>query len=264
MNTAIDCRWYRSPKGPHWLIAHREAFPQRPLDQAPPWAHLFRHLLGAYRLKRKLESELFIEFNPLHLGGNKFVSPNARAWLPAMGMGVRPHKDPPRMAGMEDADDFDPAAPFPFFSHPLCRITRETKKDHCWDTMIGYGSLVVMLSPSLSAPLAAEMKAGLLPMVKEPLFQVYDEYWLLLDPDAMAMAEADLATRLGGVQMYFRECADSRAAMLLSVEPLDAFLTPFRPQIDPKDPTRVQLSIDELEPAPSLGSSGTKPDETDF
>ena len=264
MRLNLDCHWFRKGDSPQWLLAAVDSFPDRPLLHAPAWAPFFRQILGDYRQKRKLESEMFIEFNPLHLGGNKLVSPNAKAWLPALGMGVRPHKDPPRMAGMEDMDDFDPAAPFPFFSHPLCRITRESKKDHCWDTMIGYGAMVTMLSKLGTAPLAAGMKGNLLPLVKEPLFQVYEEYWPLLDPEAMQLARPELEKHLGAVQMYFRECAESKTVMLLSVEPLDAFLAPFKPQLDPKDPARVRLSVEGLEPGTSLGSPLTKPDELDF
>ncbi|GEM_PF-7104187 len=252
----LECRWQRSKDQVQSLVIPVPAFPDRPEGRFPLWSVLGRQILTRLLIEHRLESELLIQFHPMHLGSNSLMSPNARHWMPSMGMGVWPYKDPPRLMTMEDTEDFDPSKPFPFFSHPLCRVTRESSKDHCWDTLSGWGVLAALLSPMDSSAFTRRAYDNLLPLISEPLFMVYQEYWPLLDASAPAANRSQVEKWLCGAKVYYRESIEDQKVILVSLLPINDVLAEFRPEpVDQADPALVRLSV---APSSAPGSFSTQ------
>jgi hypothetical protein len=261
----LDCRWIRAEDGVQALVFPVAQFPDRPQNRPPLWSAVCHRVLASLLAADQRECELLIQFHTMYLGASRLMSPNAKAWMPSLGMGVWPYREGPRLTTMEDADNFDPDKGFPFLSHPLCRVTTESNKDSCWNTLAGYGVLAALISPMQTDPLVAGAYDRLFPQVTEPIFQVYKEYWPLFDSTIAGASRGQLADVLCGAHVYFRESMEDKSAFIVSMLPLDEALEPFEPmQLDASDPSVTRLSRPEPADAASLISDRKRKAEVDI
>ena len=172
--------------------------------------------------------EAFVQVMPLQNGESAYLfSDHAKDWIPDMGLGIWPHRDPPRMWTKDDFDNGDPRAGLPTLMHPVFRITTKAEaRLNCLSVMGGTGSSLHVISKMPGPELLKHWTDLLLPTIKDRVFRSYTWYAPLLDVAGFSDPLAPLtAAALQNTSLYIRESLEDSGTLIASREALESVLT---------------------------------------
>lgn len=152
-------------------------------------------------------------------------SGNARNWLPRMGLGVWPHREPPRLWTVQDMENMDPQAG-PTLMHSVFRVTAGgNARLDAMRTMTGSGCGIQILCHIESKKFMDDLKQVFLQVIQDRVFRIFPWYIPLLDLAALTTPAPPLVLRvLQETRLYIRESREDGGILLLAREPLEDLL----------------------------------------
>jgi hypothetical protein len=159
--------------------------------------------------------QVLLQFDRLRPGEDvALLRCNARLWLPDIGLGVWPHREPPRLWSPEEFIE-TPMARLRPIMHRLLRMDPDPVATRsAWETMLGLG-IIRIASHDLDGFYQQAMDWCLARM-EEPAFQAFPFYVPLLEARALTeLSPADLLQWMGGADAYVRESSEDGGLLLL-------------------------------------------------
>jgi len=163
--------------------------------------------------------ETFVDFANLHLAdGAAHLSKHGRHWIPAMGMGVWPDREPPTGWTVEDFQQMVPGEKLRPLINIALRITGPAEaRHHARDILLGRGVIVHMLTDSGGDQMIETARNLLLPPIKDPSMTGFPFYIPLLEAKSIGAATAPrLDAWCCGAHTYIRESVEDRGILILS------------------------------------------------
>jgi hypothetical protein len=184
---------------------------------------LVTHLCTSMRLA----PEFFLQFNQLHNeNGSSKLSTNGRKWMPRLGLGVWPDRDPPSLWTPEEFQNLSPGEMIRPLMHQVFQSMAPIPGRHdCRNAFFGIGSGLTVLVKEGDTGFVQRTTSILRPRITEPSFQAFEFYIPLLE--ARSLAATDAATTdewLPGVQCYVRESCEDGGILIVSRVPLEKTL----------------------------------------
>jgi hypothetical protein len=189
-----------------------------PEEELAPVRDLLQRLVAALRGERS-SLETLLQFTSLHLGdGSQRVSSNGRTWMPAMGLGVWPDREPPTRWTMEELRDLIPGDEVRPLMNILLHLTgSQEAREQARDVMLGLGTMIQFVVPPEVKDLLAYGQALLKPAIKDPSFTAFSFYMPLLEAKSVVQATAaQLDAWSCGASAYIRESQEDKGILIVS------------------------------------------------
>jgi len=189
-----------------------------------------RKLWGACRqafLKGgELPSEVFLQTNHLGRVGSARLVDHAREWMPDLGLGVWPDREPPRLRTHADFQDLGPGEKMQPMMYQLMKISGEAlTKKKALATMLGTGVALEIVTPEGGEAFLKRSRALLRPPIKEPGFRRFPFYVPILELQSLESATREqLDTWFCGASAYIRESVQDNGILIVSKAPLGPVL----------------------------------------
>lgn len=197
-------------------LLHLSCFPT-PEEELLPVRDFLRRLVGKLRGAASLET--FIQFRSLHLAdGSSRVSSNGRAWMPAMGLGVWPDREPPTRWTMEELRDLMPGDKVRPLMNIVLRVTTSLEaREQARNAMLGMGTILQLVTLSENGDFLSAARALLKPSIKDPSYTSFPFYVPLLEAKSVLHAQASqLDAWLCGANAYIRESPEDSGILIVS------------------------------------------------
>lgn len=189
-----------------------------PEDELAPVRNVLQRLVGAFR-GEAASLETFIQFSSLHLAdGPARLSSHGRAWMPAMGLGVWPDREPPTRWTMEELRDLMPGDKVRPLMNILLRVTTPLEaREQARNVMLGLGSILQFVTKSADETLLASARALLRPAITDPSFTSFAYYIPLLEGKSVVRANvSQLDAWSCGAIAYLRESPEDKGILIIS------------------------------------------------
>ncbi len=223
---ALESSW-------HALLLSVSEFPIPELELAAVKAALAA-ILSRLKRGRQLTSEVFLQLEQLHAPGvRELFARHAPQWIPEVGLGVWPHRDPPAKWSQKEFMEVGPNEMLRAIMFQVFRITAEGGvRDQAADLMLRLGPVLQILTAD-SDGFFEESSQRFLEFIKEPTYRCFPFYVPLLDLKAVIGASGQqLEQWLGRAQVYMRESLEDKGVLILSRAPLDPILTELGGQFE--------------------------------
>jgi len=203
-----------------WLVAV-ERFPIQ-LEVRGLVRDFIDRLTALVCLREKLAPECFLQYNQLHHeNGPRRLSENGKAWMPQLGLGVWPDREPPALWTAEEFRELAPGEMIRPLMHQVFRITATAARRDALNAMFGTGVGLEMLVRQGDQELIQRTTQLLLPGIEEPSFRAFEFYVPLLEGKSLEdVDEAVLDDWLCGAQVYIRESPEDSGVLIVSSFPL--------------------------------------------
>lgn len=163
--------------------------------------------------------ETFIRFAHLHLGdGPSRLSSHGREWMPMMGLGVWPDREPPTTWKLEELQDLAPGEKVPPLMDIVLRVTGSPEaRSQARDVMLGLGTVIQLVSAIDTEGLLAATGKLLRPAIQDPSLTAFPFYMPLLEAKSVAEASASqLDAWSCGIDAYIRESPEDSGILILA------------------------------------------------
>jgi hypothetical protein len=152
---------------------------------------------------------------------------HARQWIPEMGLGVWPHRPPPRQWMAEDLEDMDPESGMPTLLYSLYRVTAPgNARLDAMTVMAGTGTGLQIMTRMEGAKLFHDLKDLFLGFIQDRVFRIFPWYVPLLDKAALVEPMNPLTVHaMRGISLYIRESPEDGGILIVSAEPLTEIFT---------------------------------------
>lgn len=169
--------------------------------------------------------ETFIQFTQLHLGdGAKLLASRGREWLPRMGLGVWPDREPPQAWTIEELRDLLPDEKVRPLMDIVLRVTARGKEGHARDAMIGRGTVLQFIVPDREGFLTAARNL-LLPPITDPSYTSFAFYVPLLQAASITNNDkGQISTWMCGAHAIVRESPEDHGILMVARGALDDIL----------------------------------------
>jgi hypothetical protein len=197
-------------------------------QESDSMGRLLQNFIGIATRRWSLSPEVFLQLEQLQdTDARRLHSQYARNWIPEVGLGVWPDRDPPCSWTKED---FEQAAlenkrPKPLI-YAVFHVTGSAKaKTQAHEVMLRFGALVEFLTPLGPQDLFARTSGALLPPIQDPSYTCYPFYVPLLEGKTLTSATPrHLTSWIGGDSIYVRESFEDTAVLLVSALPIHTVL----------------------------------------
>lgn len=181
-------------------------------------------------------AEVFIQFNQLHVeDGGSCLSAHGQDWMPQLGLGVWPEREPPTLWGKEDFEILPVGARPRPLSYQLFRITApQPARLEARGVMLGRGTIIQVIIEDPAEMFFEKTKAFLLPLLKERAFRSLPFYLPLVEGKSAASAACEqLDTWLSGASAYIRESVEDGGLLIVCRQRLAPVLEKLGGRFDP-------------------------------
>jgi len=187
----------------------------------------------------KLVAEVGLQVNQVHLeDGPDLLTKFGREWIPQLGLGVWPDREPPKGWTQEDFSELGMGERVRTLMFQVIRVsTTPEARDKARDIMFGIGAVMLALVPGTVDEYLDRARNYLLPPIKDSSFTCFPFYVPLLEGKSLQDVHADTLTAwMCGASVYIRESAEDNGVLIVSREPLSALLPKIGGQLD-SDPS---------------------------
>ena len=211
---------YAGDRWEAWLVPV-DRFPIPPEERAGVQNFVDR-LVALVCLHEKLTPEFFLQFNQLHHeNGPRRLSEHGRTWMPQLGLGIWPDRDPPTLWTAEEFRELAPGEVIRPLMHQVFRITEATARRTARNAMFGTGVALELLVREGDGELIQRTTQFLLLKIEEPSFRGFEFYVPLLDCKSLEGVAGDVLDNwLCGAQFYVRESPEDAGVLIISSFPL--------------------------------------------
>jgi hypothetical protein len=196
-------------------------FPAEERELAPVRVFI-RNLVVALVDHHRGSLETFLQMTHLHLrDGSRRVSDHGREWMPSMGLGVWPGREPPHGWTLEELRGVVPGERLRPMMNILLRLGNRARGGDARDVMLGLGTVVQFVVGADGKEFLNASRELLLPPIKEPSYTSFPFYVPLLDAKGLAGAsEATLASWFCGAHACIRESPEDSGILIVGSESL--------------------------------------------
>jgi len=202
-----------------------------PEEELIPVKAFLQQLTATLLQDGSLSLEVFIQLMQLHWGGGpERLAAHGREWLPMLGLGVWPDREPPRFWTMEDFKNVTPGEKPRTLMDQIFRIstTIEARLDAC-SVLLGLGTIVQMMTVDSSDVFLERARSVLLSPITDPSYTCFPFYLPLLEAKSIASHSAEeIETWLCGASVYVRESKQDNGILIVSRDPLRGILNELR------------------------------------
>jgi hypothetical protein len=177
-------------------------------------------------------SVVFFQANHLHLeDAHQRLHRNARTWLPEMGVGIWPDRGPVRPWTRDEFEELEPGDEMRPVIDQVFQVTASvSERRNAWASMIGVGTVVLMLTPGTEPDLVKRANQLLTPLAQHPAFPSFRLHAPLLDTRSIDRAGvADLEEWTCGATCYIRESVEDKGILFLFRAPVNSFIGEIQP-----------------------------------
>jgi len=171
-----------------------------------------------------LQEETFIQLAQAHHeDGPARISGNGRTWLPSIGLGVWPDREPPKLWTEDDFKGLDAGEQVRTLMYQTLRVTGEAEaRAHARRTMLGLGcALTFGLPPAAADGFKERRRAELLTPITDTTFTCFPEYVPLLEAKSFRDTPLETLDRwMCGAAVYVRESAEDNGLLIAARQPL--------------------------------------------
>jgi hypothetical protein len=174
-------------------------------------------LIDRLQKDHRFDSEVFVQVEYLHLGGGPAIfSSHGAEWMPMLGLGVWPDREPPRSWTREELEDLEEGQRPRTLMHQVFRVTGDrAARGAATAIMLGSGSLVRTLEPASAEGLLERAAAQFLPRIDDSAFAAFRYYMPLMDARTFQVADPAILDQWAcGATAYIRESPQDRAILI--------------------------------------------------
>lgn len=205
-----------------WLVT-AGGFPLS--EPASGWMSvLLKEVIQAGRGPSALNVEVFLESNP-GLNDDSFARRLAQrtgAWRPAMGLGVWPAREPPRLPTRADFENAGPTKPPRNDRYQVVHVTggQDIALKACFQ-FCDLGNVVAAVTSDDRKGYFARTAALLLPPITEPSFRSAPFYVPLLEEASFEKVSSETTGAwMCGAALYLRQSLEDQGVVVVSARPL--------------------------------------------
>ncbi len=194
-----------------------------PFEVREPARQIIDTLIIHLETVAHLTPEYFLQFNQLHNEkGSQRLSEFGRAWMPHLGLGVWPDREPPSLWTEDEFHNLAPGEIIRPLMHQVFRVMKPGPARHdAMNTMFGIGSGLTILLPDSDTDFLRRATELLLPRIEEPSFRAYEFYVPLLEAKSVCdVADSVVDEWLCGAPVYIRESREDSGIFILSSIPI--------------------------------------------
>lgn len=172
---------------------------------------------------RRFSAETFIQVEQSDDGDcRRIYSERAREWIPEVGLGVWPDREPPVTWAQEEFMAVGPDKRIRPLMYQILRITASPKaKADAFSAMLPFGPALQILTHDDGETLLDKATRLLLPSLKDPSYTCYPFYVPLLDKKGLTSATLEqLEAWFCGASVYIRESFEDKGILIVAREPL--------------------------------------------
>jgi len=174
-----------------------------------------------------LSPEIFLQVEQSDDPGfRKLYAGRAAKWMPELGLGIWPDREPPVCWKAEEFMKLRPGEKLRSLMHQVLWISgpREVKAEAS-AAMLPFGPLLEIMTPDGGATFLERATSLLLPPLTDRTFTCYPFYVPLLEFGSLARATSEqVETWLCGASLYIRESFEDTGILIVSREPLGPLL----------------------------------------
>jgi len=184
---------------------------------------LVRRISSRAAARWKLFSEVFMELEQMKgLECRYLLSDHGKEWLPEVGLGVWPDREPPALWTRQEFEDLPPGGKLRELVCEVFRIsTTPEHRTRARDEMLKFGPVVEILTSCNTSEFLGNMKPVYLSFIKERSHRCFPYYIPLLEGSTIEKMSAEqLQNWCPGISVYFRESFKDKGILLASSLPL--------------------------------------------
>jgi hypothetical protein len=186
-------------------------------------AGILRKISEAAAKRWNLFSEVFLELEQMKgLDCRYRFADHGRDWLPEVGLGVWPDRDPPALFTREEFENWLPGTPMRELLCEVFRIsTSPGQRSEARDAMLMFGPVVEILTPDTTAEFLGKMKPVYLDFIESRAHRCFPYYVPLLEGKTLEnMTPGQLSHWCPGVSVYIRESLQDQGVLIASTMPM--------------------------------------------
>jgi|SRR5579872_1946403 hypothetical protein len=167
----------------------------------------------------KLSSEVFMELEQMKgLPCRHLFADRARDWMPEVGLGVWPDREPPAIWTREEFEDLPPGGKLRELMCEVFRIsTSQEQRARARAQMLEFGCLVEILTIDSTERFLSSLKEPYLKFIKARSHRCFPYYIPLLEGATLEKFGADELSRwCPGVSVYVRQSFQDRGILIAS------------------------------------------------
>jgi hypothetical protein len=172
-----------------------------------------------------LSLEAFLQYSQIVLGdGRARLVANGREWIPEMGLGVWPDREPPSLWTMADFENADMDGTMRPLMFQVFRVsTTQEAKLQAADVLLDLGAMILALVRGNPESFFDLGRTNLQSMIKEAALRCFPFYVPLLDCHSLLSASSeDLEKWLCGASVYIRQSAEDKGIIIISQQELNS------------------------------------------
>jgi hypothetical protein len=197
------------------FLLHVSAFPV-PEPEIATVGRFVQGFMDTVVSEWKLSLELFIQYTQLHRGdGATRLSRHARQWMPKMGLGIWPDREPPRYFKREDFEELMPGDSLKPPLYKVFRVTATDARENACATMLGLGTVLALAIPGDGATLLSRTQVVLTAAIAPGSIRSFRFYVPLLEGKSFQSTQrAQIEEWLCGSCVYIRESVEDQAILI--------------------------------------------------
>jgi hypothetical protein len=191
------------------------AFPV-PEEERAPVREFVRKVIAQLVKQQGCKLETFIQLTQLHLGdGASRLSNHGKEWMPSMGLGVWPDREPPHSWTMGELQDLVPGDKLRSMMDIALHVTRPEEGDNVRDVMLGLGTVLQFVLPAGTEEFLSAARHLLFSPIKDPSFTSFPFYIPLFEGKTISGAsESQLELWLCGAHACIRESPEDQGILV--------------------------------------------------
>lgn len=198
-----------------------------PDQELAPAEMLVGNLASMVESANGLHSEVFIQVEQFDDEDARLVYRRyARDWIPEIGLGVWPDRDPPKAWTREEFSNLGPGEKIRPLMYQVLQITGTPRnRTDAFGILFGFGPLVRILTPDPTDAFLRKSTAAFLPAISDPSFTCFPFYIPLLEVKTLISSTPDqLEGWFCGASVYIRESFEDKGILVVSRQPLTPVL----------------------------------------
>jgi hypothetical protein len=175
----------------------------------------------------RLSSEVFLQLEQLNQKEARasYVK-NSRTWIPEVGLGVWPDREPPAAWSKDEFLEAAPGEKIRPVMYQVFRITApQPHRENARRILLGFGPILEVLTSEDGEVFLNRATTVLLPAISDPSYTCFPFYVPLLEGKTLTSAAAALLEAwFCGATIYIRESFEDKGILIASREPLTPIL----------------------------------------
>jgi hypothetical protein len=204
-------------------------------EELPAVTKLILNLTEELAAQKHLSSEVFVQVEQSdETDYRRLFAVHARDWIPEVGLGVWPDREPPAVWTPEEFMNAAPTGTLRPLFYQVLRITTSPKaRREARDLMIKYGPALEIMTSDETDTFLEKARRLLLPPITDPSYTCYPFYVPLLEVKSLTAASAEQLTEwFCGASLYLRESFEDTGVLIASSIPMKEILGRAGAQFD--------------------------------